>query len=273
MTDERRRDEAAEDALVAAAWRNASRDQPPARLDAAILAAARAATRRPAPGPGIAPRRAWWTRWQPLAAAAGVAGLAFVLVQTIPREARLPSPAAVETKSRAESPASRPVGPAIAPAESTAEQAIDAAPATLPPARTPAPATTPPATISPATPPPATSPTVTESAAEPLPAPPPQAVRTREVATSPAAEPAARDASVGGDALGGVAPQAAARAEAAAPTPDAWARRIAALHAAGNLNSAAAELREFRLAFPEADRFLPDDLRAWAAGVPRPEAP
>lgn len=268
MTDERRRDEPAEDALVAAAWRNASRDQPPARLDAAILAAARAATRRPAPGPGIAPRRAWWTRWQPLAAAAGVAGLAFVLVQTIPRETRLPSPAAVETKSRAESPASRAVGPAIAPAESTAEQASDAAPATLPPARTPAPATTPTATT-----PPATTPTVTESAAEPLPARPQQAVRTREVATSPAAEPAARDASVGRDALGGVAPQAAARAEAAAPTPDAWARRIAALHAAGNLNSAVAELREFRLAFPEADRFLPDDLRAWAAGVPRPEAP
>jgi hypothetical protein len=70
-----------------------------------------------------------------------------------------------------------------------------------------------------------------------------------------------------------VAPQAASRAEAAAPTPDAWARRIAALHAAGDLSSAAAELREFRLAFPDADRYLPDDLRAWAAGVPGPAAP
>ena len=226
MTDERPRDEYAEDALVEAAWRNASRDEPPARLDAAILAAARAETRRPAPAQGIAARRAWWTHWQPLAAAAGVAGLAFVLVQTLPRETPVPSPAAFETKSRAESPVSRPAGPAVAPAESRAAQAGDAAPATLPPARVPAPPTTPAAT---------------ESVAQPLPAPP---------------------------------QQAAARAEAAAaPTPDAWARRIAALHAAGNLSSAAAELREFRLAFPEADRFLPDDLRAWAAGVPRPDAP
>lgn len=231
MTDERRRDEHADDALVQAAWRNASRDEPPARLDAAILAAARAETRSPAPGPGVAAPRAWWTRWQPLAAAAAVAGLAFVLVQTIPKDAPLPSPA-----------------------ESTATPASDAAPATLPPASTPAPATTPAAT---------------ESAPEPLPAPPQQSIRTREVATSPAAE----SASAGRDALAGVAPQAAARAEAAVPTPDAWARRIEALHAAGNLRSAAAELREFRLAFPDADQFLPDDLRDWAAGVPRPDAP
>ncbi len=227
MTEERRRDEHADDALVEAAWRNASRDEPPARLDAAILAAARAEARRPAPGQGIAARSAWWTRWQPLAAAAGVAGLAFVLVQTIPREAPLPSPAAVEMKSRAESPISRPSGPEVAPAERNAAQASDAAPTILPSAR------------------------------------------TRESAASPAAE----DASTGSDALAGAEPQAAARAEAAAPSPDAWARRIAALHAAGNLNSAAAELREFRRAFPDADQFLPDDLRDWAAGVPRPDAP
>jgi hypothetical protein len=227
MIEERRRDEHADDALVEAAWRNASHDEPPARLDAAILAAARDATRRPAPGREIAPRRAWWTRWQPLAAAAGVAGLAFVLVQTIPREAPLPSPAAVEMKSRAESTISQPSVPEVAPAERNAAQASDAAPAILPSAR------------------------------------------TRESAASPAAE----DASAGGDALVGVAPQAAARAAAATPTPDTWARRIAALHAAGNLDSAAAELREFRRAFPDADRFLPDDLRAWAAGVPGPDAP
>lgn len=236
MTEERRRDEPADDALVEAAWRDASRDEPPASLDAAILAAARTETRRPAPGQAIAPRRAWWTRWQPLAAAAGVAGLAFVLVQTIPREGPLPSPAAVEMKSRAESPESpkspkspksQPSVPEVAPAERNAAQASDAASAIVP------------------------------------------SVRTRESAASPAAE----DASAGSDALAGAEPQAAARAEAAAPSPDAWVRRIAALHAAGNLNSAAAELREFRLAFPDADRLLPDDLRAWAAGVPGPDAP
>ena len=65
--------------------------------------------------------------------------------------------------------------------------------------------------------------------------------------------------------------------EAIGPQPasdrQTMARRIAALHAAGNLDSAAAELREFRRAFPDADRFLPDDLLAWAAGVPGPDAP
>jgi type IV secretory pathway VirB10-like protein len=232
MTDERRRDDHADDVRIDAAWRKASRDEPPARVDATILAAARAETRRVAPGPGIAARRAWWTRWQPLAAAAGVAGLAFVLIQTIPREAPLRPPAAVETNSRAESSVARPIEPEVAPAA--------AEPVPAPPSR---------------------------------PAPPPQpaqqTVPTREVAASPAVAAASAES----DALASAAPRAAAQADAAATTPGAWARRIAALHAAGDLDAAAAELREFRLAFPDADRFLPDDLHAWAAGVPRPDAP
>lgn len=79
-----------EDAAVVRAWRRASDEQPPARLDDAILAAARESVRpagarvdlvRAIPRP-----RNRWLQWQPLLAAASVAGLAFVLVQLLPRD-------------------------------------------------------------------------------------------------------------------------------------------------------------------------------------------
>lgn len=75
---------AGHDASVAGAWREASDEQPPLRLDAAILAAARESAQQADPGakPRLAtPRpRSWWLQWQPLLAAATVAGLALVLV-------------------------------------------------------------------------------------------------------------------------------------------------------------------------------------------------
>ena len=77
-----------QDAAVARAWRRASDEQPPSRLDDAILAAARAAA-QPGDAPADAgqhrPRpRSRWLQWQPLLAAASVAGLAFVLLQLRP---------------------------------------------------------------------------------------------------------------------------------------------------------------------------------------------
>ena len=83
------RSPAGDDALDRA-WQQLSDEQPPSALDAAIIAAARksiqdrdgqAQVKRADP-----PQRSWLTRWQPLAAAAGVAGLAFVLVQSLPRD-------------------------------------------------------------------------------------------------------------------------------------------------------------------------------------------
>jgi len=78
------------DADLARAWREASDEQPPAHLDAAILAAARKSVpdhgEQRNTAPGRARSRNWLMRWQPLAAAATVAGLAFVLVQMLPRE-------------------------------------------------------------------------------------------------------------------------------------------------------------------------------------------
>ena len=79
-----------QDAAVARAWRRASDEQPPSRLDDAILAAARAAA-QPGDAPADAaqhrPRpRSRWLHWQPLLAAASVAGLAFALLQLRPLE-------------------------------------------------------------------------------------------------------------------------------------------------------------------------------------------
>ena len=78
------------DAALDRAWQQLSDEQPPSALDAAIIAAAhksiqdrdgQAQVTRAGP-----PQRSWLTRWQPLAAAAAVAGLAFVLVQSLPRD-------------------------------------------------------------------------------------------------------------------------------------------------------------------------------------------
>ena len=78
------------DAALERAWREASDEQPPAHLDAAIIAAARKSAPNRGEQPHTAPVRVqsrnWLTKWQPLAVAATVAGLAFVLVQMLPRE-------------------------------------------------------------------------------------------------------------------------------------------------------------------------------------------
>jgi hypothetical protein len=105
VSEDRRPDEALEDFLrrrsgVSRAYRDASAEQPPAALDAAILAASRRAV-------GAGPRRIGWVRrWgSPLAAAAVlVLAVAVVLnLQDEPEIARL---------KEAEAPAAAPVSPA-----------------------------------------------------------------------------------------------------------------------------------------------------------------
>jgi hypothetical protein len=54
---------------------------------------------------------------------------------------------------------------------------------------------------------------------------------------------------------------------AALPSAADWATRIEALHASGDLAAAAAALREFRAADPDADSYLPESLRDWARTV------
>lgn len=78
------------DRQLDAAWRAASREQPPEALDASIRAAARRAV---AAGPGKPKSASWWrakTHWAPLAAAAAVAVIAVGILQLTPPEQLTP---------------------------------------------------------------------------------------------------------------------------------------------------------------------------------------
>ena len=209
---EQRRDDQGIDASVDAAWRQAAGEQPPAEVDAAILAAARAAVRRDAQERRPAPPPRRWASWQPLAAAAGVIGLSFLLVQMLPRD-HLARPPANQDASRA--------------------PAAESAPAITPPAA------------------------------------PPEAAVTDEAAIMSGE----REATAG--AAPRTALEAAAKQSVAArpESPAAWASRIAALHDAGDLAAAEAELRAFRTAHPDADDYLPEAVRVWATSVGRDGTP
>jgi hypothetical protein len=196
MTEERRREARNNDATVDAAWRTASRDEPPPHVDTAILAAARAEARARASSGQPAERQPWWVSWQPLAAAAGVVGIAFVLVQLMPRH----------EATRTSAPAPAATGKSAAARESMSGDAMSA-----------------------------------ETAGR----------------TAPA------DAAAG----------ASAPAAAAPMTPEAWAQHIAALHANGDVAAAASELRAFRMAHPDADAYLPQAMRPWAASVGAADSP
>jgi hypothetical protein len=92
-------------------------------VDDVILAAARDAARQtPASRPSRA-REPWWRSWQPMAAAAGVAGLAFVLVQLLPRD---------EPQQSLPVTPQEPAAPAAAPAPATAPAPAAPAIATVP---------------------------------------------------------------------------------------------------------------------------------------------
>jgi hypothetical protein len=205
---EQRRDDRMLDAAVEAAWRQTAQEQPPAGVDAAILAAARAAVQSGASERNPAKPSRWWANWQPLAAAAGVIGISFLLVQMLPREHLARPPA----KQGAPQPAAESAPVTVAPAPSA-------------------------------------------GAAHP-------ARAEERAATAGAAPRAAMEAG------------AAKQSVAAKPeSPAAWASRIASLHDAGDLSAAAAELRAFRASNADADLYLPEPLRAWAASVTQDGTP
>jgi hypothetical protein len=257
------------------AWREASDEQPPAHLDAAIIAAAR----KPVANRGEQPHTAavrvrsrnWLTQWQPLAAAAMVAGLAFVLVQMLPREHdRAPS------LPRQES-APAPAAAVPQPQSSSAREMIDnrqapSADQTLArPERVAVPDRAPAQSAVPAPP--------------VAPAPPATTAKATVSDTPATADTAAALGETSADRRKVVEPEMAGRAAtaaAAAPSSPAhagnlgnaapldaaaWAAKIVALHAAGDLTAAEQTLRAFRAADLDADRHLPESLRDWARMV------
>jgi hypothetical protein len=253
----------AEEAALARAWQQASNEQPPPELDAAIIAAARRTAQQRGPATsGIrssSQRRNRWVQWQPLAAAAAVAGLALVLVQLMPRERDVaPSirlegaashPATAEqrqagspTRDSAEAKAVLPAAPAPAPAQAV-EPEHERANAAVPQS----------GAIVPTGP----GPRVSTEASAGAPSMPASEGERRAPAASGKASPAAA-----------VAPDRERSEGNAAPLkPADWAARIASLYAAGDAKGAADALREFRAAVPDADSYLPVSLRDWARAV------
>lgn len=224
-------------------WRNASNEQPSPRLDARILTAAResvAAGWRESAGQ----RRARRVPWRGLAAAAVVAGLAFVLVPMLPR---MPTSSYPAESSQVVPTVTEPAAPAPAGAESVVGSAAPPAPDAgiaidRRSPRPPRPAPPGNVTAQPSGP----ALVVTQDRAETAPGP-----RPAPAASSEAFETA----------------QAQRAITAARSTPAAWAEAIAAARASGDLAGAERELRAFRATWPEADAWLPQDLRAWARTV------
>jgi hypothetical protein len=240
MSNVRQDDERPGDPAVDQAWRTLATDEPSAQLDATILAAAQAATvrKRPASTPPAA--RHWWINWQPLAAAAGVAGLAFTIVQMLPREAAVPTKPSASTEQAIER---------SLPERSESMPSQNAAPVPAPP--------------------PAPPPAPREAAAE-HPTAAKQASPAAPTAPSLTSEGAARDVA-GATAEADVSSEQRLRQvapPAAAPvTPQNWARRIEALYGAGDETAAADALQAFRSTYPDADQYLAEALLPWAASV------
>lgn len=246
---------AGEDAAVTRAWWQTSDEQPPARLDAEILAAAHRAVQDEEAGAKTAPihprARRRWMQWQALAAAATVAGLAFVLVQTLPREGEVATPIRIATPAPPPTQAPKP--------------APDAALGTRPSA--------PPSVVTQSPASPGTGQTVRDQGAAGAarsPAPEVAADVGDRMRDAPTDERRGVTMEASGEAYSAEAPApAAARAPSTVTLPSAadWTARIEALHASDDLADAADALRAFRAADPHADEYLPDSLREWARTV------
>ena len=243
------------DTALDRAWQQLSDEQPPSALDAAIIAAAhksiqdrdgQAQVKRAGP-----PQRSWLTRWQPLAAAATVAGLAFVLVQSLPRDRD------VAPSLHMEEPAAAPAAAQERPGIPASRDAIEAQTASPPAPAVMRESVTAPASV-----------IEQESAADTATTMPAAEVDQRQPAAAAmpgrtASEAAAAPAPVQAT----TAKAAAAREDVAPPDAAGRAARVATLYAAGDIAGAADALREFRAVDPDADTYLPESLRDWARTV------
>jgi hypothetical protein len=277
--------DAERDPALDAAWREASREQPPAALDDAIRAAARREV-------GAAPRRPrdkhWW---YPLAAAATVAVIAVGLLQlssterVTPIVAEKPTAPAPAQREPSAAPAMR-SDTAVAPAEPIVAPAKKDARAE-PPARSggsiaafpqPAPRTkietqpmdqlarAEPGTASGSIAPPAPPASAPAPRGEPFPATPPAAAAApqREAAASEERQMRVQTAMTRS-----ASDEAAKPKQAATRSVEDWIKLIRDLRTEGKTAEAGKELAAFRDAFGErADSLLPQDLREFKPPEP-----
>lgn len=291
--------DALRDPRVDAAWRAASRDEPPPALDAAILAAARReagagprSTRKPQ---AMRARRWWW----PLAVAATLGAISVGLLQTVTPD-RLGAPAsdsAVVTDMPAQvaQPATEIAKPAPRQEASTPggrkeadqgrgppreEEPRRKAIAQRPLPRTDAPPSAAPAAAAPAEtkrestprdrdalpePFPAARDAVSspQSAAPPVRAPPPPAMAAgQDLRENAAVRPSPVAKLAAGSAAERSPGEASGKVRAPLPVAE-WIALIRRLRAEGNTVDAARELAAFRAAHVDHERLLPPDLRDW----------
>jgi hypothetical protein len=284
MSDERDRE-------VAAAWREASREEPPPALDAAIRAEARRAV-------GAAPGRRRHRRWRyPVAAAATVAVLAFGIARMtshdqiepilVADQAPRQAPASAPPEQRAESATA--TAPSamneIAPAPKAATDAKVASrnQAQAPRESPPMPAKTAPVQKQEAAPgerfaaPPSERGAIAQQSNAPPPASP-DAKANEKLARELQTQLAERDAAVRRSAEAAAAARPLAKVsardetkakQAGAESVEAWIARIRDLKSRDQLDAAAKEIAKFRETYGDrADALLPEDLRNVAA--PRP---
>lgn len=229
MSDELR------DEQLSRLYREADGADPPAALDASILAAARAAV--PA---APSRRRAWWQSWTlPMSIAASVVVTVTLTLMVQQEEAERALGEAPEAQR----------APATVAAEKPDAAGLAARPA--PPAATPKPAPSPtPAPREAARPPAAPAPVAVPKLAEEPPAAPAAAgMRQQAAPAADAVEMRARPAPLRKEAVGAAAPR----------TPELWLEEIRRLKQEGKEKEAAEALAEFRKAYP--GYALPEDLR------------
>ena len=246
----------ADDRRIDAAWRAASREEPPPALDAAIRAAARREvgagpqrTESPVPE-ATSPERWWW----PLAAAATIGAIALGLLQIVGTPGGgepAGGPAVVSDMPEGTRAAASPQPDAALRREDTAAKTVQkpAAETADPPLRTREPRPQPPM------PGRVESPVPRPAAAPPAPAP----LESIEAARPGGAAKLASPAPV-------LAPAPAPRAEARSPVPlpvTEWIARIRRLRDEGRIDEAAKELAAFRAAHADHETLLPPDLRDW----------
>jgi hypothetical protein len=278
------------DREVAAAWREASRQEPPPALDAAIRAEARRAV-------GAAPGGRRHRRWRyPAAAAATVAVLAFGIARMTSRDQVEPilvadqaprqAPASAPPEQRAANTgASAPSAPnAIAPATKAATDAKVASRnrAQAPPESPSLPAKTAPIQKQEAAPgerfaaPPSEGSAIAQQSNAPQPAAPDAKAKERLARELQLAErDVAASRSVEAPAAAGmglakisVLDETKAR-QAGAESVEAWIARIRDLKSRDQLEAAAKEIAKFRETYGDrADALLPEDLRSVAASRP-----
>jgi hypothetical protein len=281
------------DVALERAWRDTSQEQPSAGLDARILAAARAAIDE-APGSARreSTRRNVLQRWQPLLAAAAVAGLAFVLVPMTlspPATERATAPAtapAMESADTAPAYDEEVTGSPRAAHDGGAERMMQSEPpvprierAQAIPERVPelqresrATKASPAVTVPP---PPAAATTGSSAPAETSNESDPAGAGSFGARPSMPPRPDAQrveQAISTLDSSAAAGPPAMAREKRAADpgTIDEthrWIERIESAYQRGDLATAAAELRTLRTIDPTADDRLPDELRDWARTV------